>query len=168
MLVTGREVAEWAIGKLDALGYETWPVNQVQAMGVVRGRRLIAGVIYSDYQPRYRSLVVSIVADSPLWATRANIWALLAYPFEQMRCQRITSSIRADNERSIKLCRGLGFVEEGRVRRGYGDLDAIVLGLLAEEWRAGRYGGNTLGREQRRRPGRILGRPDGHTPDGSD
>jgi hypothetical protein len=33
----------------------------------------------------------------------------------------------------------LGFKREGSIRRGFGDDNAIIYGLLAEEWAAGRF-----------------------------
>ena len=161
MLVWSSEfpqIREVAVQRLAALGYETWPVDRIQAAAVLRDARVAALIVYSSYQPRYRAIEMSIIADSPRWASRPVIGALFAYPFEQLQVQRITSAIRADNARSIRLCEGLGFRQEGRIRLGYGDCDALVYGLLADEWRGGKYG--SIGR-QLRDPGserRRLGR----------
>lgn len=134
------EIRNLAIERLKALGYETWDPETIAAAAVIRDRRVAALVVYSGYQRRYRAIEMSIIADSPRWATRPIIWALFTYPFEQLQLQRVSSAIRADNVRSIKLCEGLGFRQEGRIRLGYGDCDALVYGLLADEWRGGRYG----------------------------
>jgi len=42
--------------------------------------------------------------------------------------------IRADNEKSIKLAARIGFKEEGRLRQGFGDVDALVFGLLRDDF----------------------------------
>jgi hypothetical protein len=55
---------------------------------------------------------------------------LLAYPFEQLGVGRISTFTRASNTRALKLNRLLGFREEGRIRQGYGDEDAVLMGLL--------------------------------------
>ena len=45
--------------------------------------------------------------------------------------------IAESNTRAIRLNEGLGFVREGLVRRGFGNDNAVILGLLredAEKW----------------------------------
>lgn len=158
MLVWSSEfpqIRDVAVRRLGELGYETWPADRIQAAAVLRDGQVAALVVYSSYQPRYRALEMSILADSPRWATRPVIWALFAYPFEQLQVQRVSSAIRADNTRSIRLCEGLGFTQEGRIRLGYGDCDALVFGLLAEEWKGGKYGQS--GRIEHGRRPRAMG-----------
>jgi RimJ/RimL family protein N-acetyltransferase len=98
---------------------------------------IIAGCVYSDWQPAYRNIQISMAATRPDWARRATIRKLLGYPFLQLGVERVTTLIRASNERSLRLNAGLGFVREGLIRQGYGDEDMVLLGLLrseAERW----------------------------------
>lgn len=107
------------------------------AIGIGRGGELIAGAVYSDYQPCYRSMQFSMAATTPTWAVRATISALLEYPFRQLGVGRLTTLTRSSNTRALRLNTGLGFVREGVIRQGFGDEDMIVMGLLrndAERW----------------------------------
>lgn len=67
---------------------------------------------------------------------------LLAYAFDTLNLHRMQSRVFADNTPSLKHLLRCGYVEEGRRRealfRGGGYHDEILLGLLAEEWRAAR------------------------------
>ncbi|WP_144157692.1 GNAT family N-acetyltransferase [Paraburkholderia sp. BCC1885] len=64
--------------------------------------------------------------------------AALAWGFAEMKLNRIEAQIHPDNAASLKLARGLGFVEEGRAREaGYwrGERhDLLQFGLLRSDW----------------------------------
>ena len=65
--------------------------------------------------------------------------AILDWGFMQMQVNRIDAQIHPDNDRSIKLARKLGFVEEGRLREiawwGSRHHDMLQFSLLRREWR---------------------------------
>jgi hypothetical protein len=86
-----------------------------------------------DYQPRYNSCELTFASDTPTWATRTSIRAMLAYPFEQLGVRRITTVIAESNARAIRVNEHLGFKLEGRCRFGCGHEDALIFGLLREE-----------------------------------
>lgn len=99
----------------------------------------LAGFIYH----RFRGFDVEIsgAAQSPRWAQRGVIHALLQYPFEQMGCVRVTMLTAKKNKRARRLIRYLGFIEEGTHPAAYdGHLDACSYGLMREAWRAGKFG----------------------------
>lgn len=103
------------------------------AIGVLYDGEAAAGVIYHNYQPTFGTIEMSIAADSPKWASRQVIGVLLRYPFLQLGCQRVTACVAAKNWESLEFNKRLGFQVEGYVRRGFGDDDLIVMGLLREE-----------------------------------
>lgn len=61
------------------------------------------------------------------------------YAFDELGCARVTCRVAADNEWCSVLPR-VGFVEEGRIRRGFdgADIDMMIFGVLKEEYRYGR------------------------------
>jgi hypothetical protein len=81
---------------------------------------------------------ITFAADSPKWATRDTIRTLMAWPFVQMGCHRVTTRIAASNTRAIRFNEGIGFKREGVIRQGWGPgEDCVLLGLLrgeAPEW----------------------------------
>jgi RimJ/RimL family protein N-acetyltransferase len=105
-----------------------------RAIGVAREGRLIAGVVFDNY--RRTNVEVTIASDDPAWCRKGVLAGLFAYPYETLRVRRITALIPAGNERSIKLCKGLGFTAEGVHRALFPDgSDGISLGLLRENCR---------------------------------
>jgi len=64
---------------------------------------------------------------------------LLNYGFQQLNLHRIGSAAFAFNERSIKLHKRVGFIEEGRQRQAMfknGEFhDIVEFGLLRDEWK---------------------------------
>ena len=65
---------------------------------------------------------------------------LLDVAFHQLRLNRVSSFVRADNEGSNQMTARLGFQEEGRIRKGwYTDgkhVDIRSIGILGDEWDA--------------------------------
>lgn len=58
--------------------------------------------------------------------------------FDQLRLNRLTSYLRADNLSSQKLTESVGFCQEGLIRQGWYSggkhFDIVAIGLLNEEW----------------------------------
>lgn len=106
-------------------------------IGVGCEGELAAVVAYSDYRARIGDVQMHWASVSPRWARPRVISACLRYAFVQLACQRITGVVAASNQSGRRFALGLGMTEEGFVRRGFGDDDAVIYGLLIEE--AGRW-----------------------------
>jgi RimJ/RimL family protein N-acetyltransferase len=110
------------------------------AIGVLdEDGRMIAGVVYHNYDPFLAGIEVSCASDGARWANRETFRALLRYPFTQLRCARITAATPRRATSTRQFLEGLGFVREGSLRRAFGDDNAIVYGLLREDWEQGRF-----------------------------
>ena len=70
--------------------------------------RLVAGVVYHDFQPAYGSIEASAYARCPRWLTRAHLRDLLAFPFEELGCRIVIFRISEHNRRALRICRALG------------------------------------------------------------
>ena len=72
---------------------------------------------------------------------RGAVILLLNWGFEVMRLERVVAEVYEFNEASLRLLTSVGFVAEGRLRshvhRDGRRWDAIVMGLLRDEWRHG-------------------------------
>lgn len=111
------------------------------AIGVLNDRQnLVAGVVFHNYDPYVHSIEVSCAATSKVWAETDIVRAILRYPFVQLGCQRCTAVTPRKATSPRRFLESLGFKREGSVRRGFGDDNAIVYGLLREEWAQSRYG----------------------------
>ena len=124
-----EEMARWVQEKIGCEAFQNYA-----AIGWEEDGRLIAGVVYHDYLPKQKAITASIAGEGR-WATKRSLNGFFRYPFMQLQVNRITVCVRADNPRALDMDRRLGFVEEGRLRLGYGDADMIVFGMLKHECR---------------------------------
>jgi RimJ/RimL family protein N-acetyltransferase len=106
--------------------------GRARALGIVSAGEIIAGMAVGAWERG--NVEISFAADSPRWATRDTIRRLMAWPFVQLDCHRVTTRIAASNARAIRFNEGIGFKREGVIRRGYSRTeDAVLLGLLRDE-----------------------------------
>lgn len=104
------------------------------AIGVARHGKLIAALVYMNY--RKTNIEICLAADDPRWCRKGVLAALFAYPFLQLGLRRITAIIPASNEQSLRITRGMGFVEEGRHECLFPNGEAgISFRMLREECR---------------------------------
>ena len=131
-------IGEWVSNRVTSTG-EIGFNGAYNSLGVVNNDSLIAGVVYHDYHPIYRTICIQLCAETSKWASRRTIEMLGNYPFMELQCQRVTALINSDNVAALRLAKGVGFKEEARLIRAAGDKDIIVLRLFSEEWFAGRF-----------------------------
>lgn len=141
-LITGKEVNEklgnYAARKI-CYQYRQSPMTASEmfgpyvAVGIVSEDKFLGAVIWHHYFPKYRTIEASIATEGPGWATRKVLMELFAYPFEQLNCQKVRAIAGRRNKSACKAIRGMGFKFEGNDRRGMGNDDAIIFGLLRKE-----------------------------------
>jgi RimJ/RimL family protein N-acetyltransferase len=102
-------------------------------LGVWDGENILAAMVVYGYSRRKGQCHIAMVADTPKWASKSVISALLKYPFEQLGCRRVTTYTASKNERALRFNRGMGFKQEGLMRHAYGEDDCVIMGLLKEE-----------------------------------
>ena len=122
-------MAEWVKNELGmATGF-----GQCTAIGVVHEDKLIAGVVYFCY--RHPNIEMAVAAISPKWATKRTLKVLFNYPFNQLKCNRVTVLVDSDNSEVRKFDERLGFVREGTLREANPTGDAEIYGMLKSECR---------------------------------
>lgn len=105
------------------------------SIGLEQNGELIAAVAYNMYT---KSSICMHVAAQPgkRWMNRDFLFRAFAYPFIQLRCNRVTGLVRVDNIEARRFNEHLGFVKEGIIRKGADDgTDMILYGMLKEECR---------------------------------
>lgn len=65
--------------------------------------------------------------------TREFLEAAYKYPFNQLRLRRVTAIVKDGDERTLKIARKLGHIEEARLKNWFGEKDGIVMRMLKEE-----------------------------------
>jgi len=127
---TQMTLGQWLLDRLPHLE----PVPNFRAIGIADGSgALVAVAGYYNYSERYRSIEMAFATETPKWATRGAVHALLAYPFVQCGCARATLIIPSRNKRARRFVERLGFVLEGKARQAFLDDDAMIYGMLAAE-----------------------------------
>jgi len=106
------------------------------SMGVEQGGRIVAGVIFHNYDPWAGVIEISGASDTPRWLTRPVLYAMYAYPFDQLGCQMVVQRNSEHNARLNSILRRYGF-DEYRIRRGRGrNEDELVFTLTDNQWRS--------------------------------
>ena len=133
------EVAAWVASHVPHMPVGA-TFGECYAIGVLdRQGALVGGVVYHNYFPAYGNIELSFAATSRKWLTRAIITELLDYAFITAKCQRVTGVTPKHYKAARAFLDQFGFKREGVVRRGFGNDDAIISGLLRSEWEASRF-----------------------------
>jgi len=123
------DIAAWVAGKVPDVRH----FGPSAAIGIADGKRLVAGVVYSNW--RGRDIEMSIASEDPRWCSRHNLRVLFAYPFRQLRCARVTAITKRKSKTVRRFLERMGFRQEGVIRGAYVDDDACVYGMLKKECR---------------------------------
>lgn len=111
------------------------------AIGLERDGELIAGVLFEQHNGP--NVMMHVASDgSRHWMTPAYMAACFRYPFLQLKVNRVSGLVRADNADAQRFDEAMGFTREGILREGAADgTDLILYGMLARECRflAGKY-----------------------------
>lgn len=95
----------------------------------------LAGCVYSDYHPEYGTLSMSLVAESPRWATPNTIGMFLRYPFGDLRVNKVRAAVMHTNERCIRFLTGIGFTREAILKDEFGKgKHAVMFRMMAPEF----------------------------------
>ncbi len=98
------------------------------------GDRITTAVGFSHYITDTDIELTVATTGKGLKPLMGLVRAVFLYVFDQSNCRRCTVRIKDGNEKSIKIARKLGFMAEGRLRQGFGDADALVFGLLRDDF----------------------------------
>ena len=138
VLDRSQQVADWVSARIPQM--QGLSFGPCAAIGVIAGDGTpLAGVVFHDHLPQWKSIQASFAADSPRWLTRRLAVQIMSYPFGQLDCQRVTTWTPKRNRPARKFIDAFGFKREGVIRQGFGDDDVIVSGMLKREWLASKW-----------------------------
>ena len=130
MIVTGNDIVDWAHKNIpNNLGFEN-PIGY----GIIRNDQLVGAVVYDNWRPAVKSICVSIVIKNKHALSKKILNILFSEAFIRLDCLRMSALIESDNQSSVKLCRSLGFIHEGTLRKAsFVQKDLLVFGMLRSE-----------------------------------
>lgn len=111
-----------------------------RAMGVLDGEKLVAGMVYHNWEPEHGVVEISGAAITARWLTRPVLWQMFAYPFQGIGCQMVLMRVSERNEqwngRGLpRLLKAYGF-DKHTIPRLYGrHEDGHVFSLTDDAWR---------------------------------
>lgn len=106
--------------------------------------REMAGIVFHDYQPQFKTLAFSLAADTPRWVTRRLIGRILSYPFDELGIMKLWTATPSSNDRALRLAKGLGFTKEATLAHHFGKDHAIINRMMAKDY-ARLYKGKAIG-----------------------
>lgn len=131
-------LSQWASVKLFGHGRGFGPCA---TMGVFDGSKLVGVMVFHGHEPEAALIEISGVSEDKRWLARHILFALFAYPFNQLGCQMVVMRVSERNEqwngRGIKrILTAYGFTSL-LVPRLYGRHESGILFSLTEEaWRS--------------------------------
>lgn len=141
-----EKAALWVADRVDVMAGGV-PLGDYQAIALCNEKRVLAACIYTDYNGH--DMQLSFASDGPAWATRNAIRGFLDYPFNKAGCIRVTALCSKKNKRIRKFLEGLGFVYEGKKRKGYNGIDDLICyGLLYSEAKKWLTHGDCYGKQK--------------------
>jgi hypothetical protein len=122
---------EWVCWKLDIDRGYFGPCSTIAIKDV-------AVAVYSSFNGV--NCEVTIASESAQWLKKKYLSILMAYPFKQLGCERITVLVKVNNSRTIKTAIKVGFTMEGVLRKFMeSGEDVVILGYLKEEYEMSKY-----------------------------
>lgn len=110
--------------------------QNIKAIGVADANgKALAGVVFHDWQPEFKTISFSIAATSMRWATRKTIALLLHYPFKDAGALKLWTSTPHKNERALRLIRHVGFVREAILAKHFGEEHAIISRMFLKDFK---------------------------------
>jgi hypothetical protein len=93
---------------------------------------ILAVTVYTRFS-KYNCEMSIATSGKRNWASRFFLRACYSYPFIQLGMTRVTAVVEEDNEKSLKMCKQLGYVEEGRLKSWFGEKDGILFRMTKGE-----------------------------------
>lgn len=112
-----------------------------KAIGIVDGEgKLIAGVVYHNYDPPSQTIEISGAAlPGRFWISRETLKRSYQYPFHTCGCQMVVQRNDAEDTRLLRQLADLNYMFI-RVPRALGrDRDGVLCLLTYEDWAANRF-----------------------------
>lgn len=143
VILTGRNemFARWALPRIKHFGSPTefMKDGRYVAVGVATGNskqdKLLAVVMYHDYQPQFAHCAISIASADPRWASKKTLRSLLSIPFYQYKCNKVWVAVPHDHLRTLKLAKVLGFTREATLRDHFGrGVHAVILRMMIGDY----------------------------------
>jgi hypothetical protein len=112
----------------------------IKAVGIVDDSKLIAGVVWHNYDPEAGIMEISGAAlPGASWISRRTLAHIYQFPFLRCDCQMIVQRVPADNERLLGVLARYDYYFVALPRLFGRDRDGVVCCLTQEAWAANQF-----------------------------
>lgn len=134
-LIIGKneKVAKWVAKRIPFVGDSGFGACTTVGVTDTNGKEM-AGIVFHDYQPQFKTMAFSIAASTPRWVTRRLIGKILVYPFEELGIMKLWTATPSSNERALRLAKGLGFTKEATLAHHFGRDHAIINRMMLKDY----------------------------------
>lgn len=115
--------------------------GQGTAMAVVDAGRVIAAVIFHNYDEDAGVVEISAASDSKRWLTRAVLLAMFGYAFNDLKCQAVVARVDGKNNTLARLFERYGFDRYDIPRLRGRNTSESVLVLSDDAWKENGFHG---------------------------
>lgn len=117
----------------ERVGMKRYIPGSASAIGRVKDGKIVAGVLYEDYNGA--NVSCHIAGEGKNWLSRKFISIIFDYPFNQLKVKRITGIVQSTNIKAQHLDEHLGFEREFVMKDAHPDGDLIVYKMTADKCR---------------------------------
>jgi hypothetical protein len=111
-----------------------------RAIGVIQDGKLIAGIVYYNYDPEAAIIEIAGAAlPKTNWLTRGTIARMYQYPFLACRCQMVVQRTPADDTRLLGMLASYDYTFIPMPRLFGRDRDGVICCLTFEDWVNNRF-----------------------------
>ena len=130
----GAEVGHWVAPRVAG----QYHAEMSQAIGLVREGKIVAGVIYENWNGA--SIVTHIAIEGRL--TPGYLYAIYRFPFVQCGARKIIAPVSVTNTKSTTMCEDMGFTIEARIADATPGGDLLMYTMTADKCKylGDRYG----------------------------
>jgi len=115
------------------------PFSTGTAMAIVDGEKVVAGVIFNNYDPDAGVIEISAASDTPRWLTSNITREMFNYSFDELGCQAVVMRVATDDTRVNRILKAWGFERYDIPRlRGRDEAEAVFV-LGDDVWRDNKF-----------------------------
>jgi hypothetical protein len=112
----------------------------IKAMGVIEDDKLIAGIVWHNYDPDAGIIEISGAAlPKKYWLTRQTIRRMFTYPFHLCDCQMVVQRTPADDTALLYTLSRYGYAFITVPRLFGRERDGVICCLTREAWETNRF-----------------------------
>lgn len=117
----------------ERVGIKRYIPGTASAIGRIKDGRIVAGVLYQDYNGA--NVSAHIAGEGKSWLNKKFLSIIFDYPFNQLKVNRITGYVVSTNKAAQNLDEKLGFKREAILRDAHPDGDLIIYAMHKDECR---------------------------------